>query len=394
MSQAVKYDIIVISDLHWGVKDEDMMTEQYTFILDFIENYPVDLIVIAGDYFDFKLNLDSDRTVRALDWFDELFHVAQDNNVKKIRMLRGTLSHDAYQMNAFKRYEEDDEFFRIYETCTSEETLPGLRCVYCPDEIMNTKDYIFTYMDQLFSNNQVGFFHGSFDVVLQEDYDLNRLLKKDDDMTVINSITFPFSLFKKIVDYVWVGGHWHDGESYDNVYYSGSVTRWRHNEDNPKGFGFLRVDLESQSYFYTKIENTIAPKYLTYELHSDDLNDSSDNIVHHLIDEIETQINFFIKNDEIYDIRVMIYETEKTVSSDTAIHLLREHFASVPHVSVRVKSKAKQKKKDKTENTVDLSFARNESIDLSKRIQEFILKTKGEEIPLEYIEQKINKYKK
>ena len=119
---------MTIADLHWGVMDEEEMAIQYEFILDFIEKYPLDLVVIAGDYFDLKLYLNSKRAIKALDWFDTLYNLCIRKNIR-LRMFRGTISHDADQMDVFKKYETSDGAFKVFTTCTSELTLPELQCV-------------------------------------------------------------------------------------------------------------------------------------------------------------------------------------------------------------------------------------------------------------------------
>lgn len=389
----MKYNGVVISDLHWGVMQEDEMWDQYEFIFYFLEEFPVDYIVIAGDYFDFKLYLDSKRTVRALEWFDRLYHFAKKENIKKIRMIRGTISHDADQMNVFRKYEGEDGFFRIYETCTSEEILPGLRCVFCPDEIMNTGEYILTYMNELFADNKIGFFHGSFDVVLQQDIDLIQSIINVTD-PVIGSITFPYILFQKLVEYAWIGGHWHNGEKYENVIYTGSATRWKHNEYNSKGFGLISVDMDDHQYFYCKIENPNAPEYLTYEVHPEDGFDES--VIRDLIEQIDKKRQSLSKENIKCIIRILVFETKKSSVNDNIVRLLKEHYSNVKEVSVNVKARTKKRKKEEasSENKLDYTFLINEQESFAKRLQEFIKLRTNEEIPLEYIERYIAKFMK
>ena len=37
-----------------------------------------------------------------------------------------------------------------------------------------------------------------------------------------------------------IAGHWHDGKQYDDLYYVGSPTRYKFNEDEKKGIGIWR----------------------------------------------------------------------------------------------------------------------------------------------------------
>ena len=391
------YDIMVIADLHWGVMDDVKMKTEYEFILDFLSKRPVDMIVIAGDYFDMKLYLNSTRTIEALNWFDRLFKLAKDQGVKCIRMFRGTLSHDADQMNVFLKYEESDGFFRLFGKCYVEESLPGLKCIYCPDEIIQTKDYLLRYSDQLLGGNDVGFFHGSFDVVLKMDYDISKLMvEEDNSMSVITSITFPINFFQKIIKYAWVGGHWHDGKQYENVYYSGSPTRWAHNEDEPKGLSFIRINTDEDSYFYKKILNPLSPVYDTYEVHPSDIEESLEETIDELVNHIKNDIEVYEANEIEYHIRIVVYEPEKTVATQNAIRVLKDAYASNPNVVIRVKSKAKKKEKLKAtvEDTNDYSFIRNKSLSLAEQIYKYIKLKSGEEVPLDYIEKMVAKFNK
>lgn len=400
----MKYNILTISDLHWGVMEEDKMYEQYQYILDFIDLVysrvdrgnlqKIDLIVIAGDYFDSQLNLNSRRAIKALDWFDELYSKAVSRGIP-IRMIRGTLSHDADQMDVFRKY---DLNFKLFTKCTSEETLPGLRCVYCPDEVMDTRTYLLEYMDELLAENAVGFFHGSFDTVIKQDIDVTQLLTEEPEeiMKLITSITFPMNYFQRVVKYCWVGGHWHDGNTYDNVYYTGSPTRWIHGENEPKGFGFLSIDTDAERYYYRKILNPIAPQFNTFEWHPEDIDD--EDMVRDaslLVDLIDARVkDYEIRNVE-YNIRIMIYdEDNRRPCTNTCINTFKDHYLKNKRVVIRIKSRDKGKKKKQQvieETAKDYSFIHDKNVSVADQIREFIKVKMGVDIPIEYIEDKIKK---
>ena len=394
------YKVLVIADLHWGVMDDIKMYDQYQYILDYIRSNPLDMIVIAGDYFELKLYLNSRRAIRALEWFDELYKLAKENGVQKIRMIRGTLSHDADQMDVFKKYSGDDLFFRVIENCMTEESLPGLQCLYCPDEIMTTKNYVLKYIDALLSKNDVAFFHGSFDVVLRQDINVEELMKQedeDDEMNVITSITFPMNYFQQIIKYCCVGGHWHDGNEYENIYYVGSPTRWIHGEDNPKGIAILTIDTEKEEYEYEKILNPRCPQFITHEIRPDNIEDVDQYMssIENLIREIKADISALEDIHIEYNIRIVVYETEKTIVSQNVIRVLKDAFVDTDNVVIRIKSKdKKKKKKDEAieEEKKDYSFIKNKSLSVAKQIYEFIKIKNGEEVPLDYIEKMVDKF--
>ena len=67
----MKYNIMAISDLHWGIVDPQEQLKSLEFIFEFIdqsskENNGIDLLVIAGDYFDSKLPLNSQEAIIAI----------------------------------------------------------------------------------------------------------------------------------------------------------------------------------------------------------------------------------------------------------------------------------------------------------------------------------------
>lgn len=396
----MRYNIMTIADLHWGVMDEEEMWNQFEFILEFIRKMDVDLIVIAGDYFDLKLYLNSKRAIKALEWFDTLFKLAKARGVQKIRMFRGTISHDADQMEVFRKYQEEDGFFKVYESCTAEETLPELQCIYCPDELMNTKTYLMTYTNELLSGNHIGFFHGSFDVVLRKDIDVSEMLydtTSESVKEVITSITFPMNFFQKIIKYCWVGGHWHDGNQYENIYYVGSPTQWIHGEDAPKGFGFIAVDTGKDTYLYRKILNPIAPAYDSYEVHPDELDEEVFvGEMEYLINKIDTNIKQYISAGIRYNIRIVVYEPEKNVQSQNTIKTLKDKYVDNHNVVIRVKSKDKSKKRKAAEQSIenkkDFSFIKDKNMPVAKQIYEFIKLKTGDEVPLDYIEKMVQKF--
>ena len=62
-------DVIVIGDFHWDALDAVEQYMETRWVLDFIEKVPhLDLVVIAGDYFDTKILLNSRSSIYANRW--------------------------------------------------------------------------------------------------------------------------------------------------------------------------------------------------------------------------------------------------------------------------------------------------------------------------------------
>ena len=67
----------------------------------------------------------------------------------KIRIVRGTKSHDEDQLDVFNGFETVDNHFRIIRELTVEETLDEMNIMYGPDENIQTSEYESKYVDVL-----------------------------------------------------------------------------------------------------------------------------------------------------------------------------------------------------------------------------------------------------
>ena len=393
----MKYNIITISDIHWGVIDPKEQLKALEFIFKFFEysvphGISIDMIVIAGDYFDSKLPLNSREAIYAVQWFHKLHNLALEYNVKRIRMFQGTLEHDNDQLDVFKPLEqEDSDFFKIFTHTTSEETLPGLKCIYCPDETLQTSDYEFTYLNEMLSLHNIGFFHGSFDVVYGE------LLDAKPELMNRKNVIYRYDLWDKIIDGPLISGHWHDGKVYDNLYYCGSPFRYKFNEDEPKGFIFTEYDTETKEYLCKKIINPLSPEYITYEIYSNMCTSQEDYTSH--LSNIDSILHSFEERSYLNNkLRIKFYVVDEKVENDTFITGLRHKFINTKNVKIELKNKLKEKikkevaKKNKERNAT-YEFIYHEEKNPSEIIQEFIHTNNPDvNVPLEYIQSKMQKY--
>ena len=395
----MKYNIITISDIHWGAINPKEQLKSLEFLFNFFEysvlhGISIDMIVIAGDYFDSKLPLNSRDAIYAVEWFHKLYNLALDYNVQRIRMFQGTMEHDNDQLDVFNPLMKDDsEFFRIFKNTTSEETLPGLKCIYCPDETMQTNEYEYKYTNELLSIHDIGFFHGSFDVVYGE------LLDAKPELMNRKNVIYRYDLWDKLIHGPLISGHWHDGKIYDNLYYCGSPFCYKFNEDEPKGFIFTEYDTDTKEYVCKKIINPLSPSYITYEIYSNMCNSQQDYTSHLFnIDEI---ISSFEESSYLNNkLRIQFYVVDDKVENDTFITGLRHKFINVKNVKINIKNKLKEKikkevsQKNKERNTT-YKFIYNEEKEPSEIIQEFIRTNNPDvTIPLDYIQGKIHKYMK
>lgn len=383
----MKYDIAVIADIHWDALDPKKQYHELQFFNAFIERVDkLDLLVIAGDVFDTKILLNSRTSLKCLQWMSELVEICKKRNCK-IRIIKGTNSHDNNQLDAFNGYDDGTDFFHIFRECTAEETLPGMQCLYCPDEVMTQKEWEDKYVNLLYGHiYDAIFFHGSFDIVLPE------IVNQESEFIGAKGIAFKYSHFREI-GRVMVGGHWHDGSSSEgeHMYYTRSYNRWSYGEMNPKGFVYLDYDTEDKSYCLQRVINPYADRYITYTVDTksmQSIDDYSD-----LVATIHEQLK-----DPKNHVRIRIRVTDTKIVNQNAIDMLRRTFIDQNRrVKIQLKNEMKEeiRKRDqeRTERIRDrFDFVRDKNNSTPRIIQRFIHETKNVDIPLSEIERFVNKY--
>ena len=394
----MKYNILSIPDIHWGAIDPDEQIKSLEYIPEIIKtfsknNTPINLVVIAGDYFDSKLPLNSREAIYAIKWLHSLVQLCYELGVSKFRMFQGTLDHDNDQLDVFtslkKQYNGD--YFDIFMKTTIEETLDGMKCIYCPDETIETSEYEDIYLNEIIQVKDIGFFHGSFDVVYGE------LLATKPELLQRKNIIFRYSLWDKTILGPMISGHWHDGKQYDDLYYTGSPFRYKFNEDEPKGISFIQYDTEEKSYYYKKITNPLCASYITYDIYTNLVDDKS--VYAKIVDDICKKLESFKETEYLnHKLRIVVHVVDDKPDNDVIISSLRQNFINEKNVKIVIKNKLKDKikkeemKRNKErQKTYDFVYDKNKEI--SEIIHDFILKSNKEmDIPLEFIENKIKSY--
>ena len=381
----MKYNILAIADIHWGAMDSDEMYNNLQYFLDFIRmKGDIDLVVICGDYFDYRLTLNSKAALKALRWFDELYNTCKDNGVKKLRAIKGTKEHDNDQWEAIHP-RETGEFFKKFYICTSEETLPDLHCIYCPDETVNLKDYEELYLKEMMSRHDIGFFHGNFDTQLPKMV-IDQNLEAN-----IPSIIYFKDHWSKVIDGPLVSGHWHVFTDLDPLIYIGSYDRWAFGEEEDKGFLYIQYDTNSHSYYWKHIENPFARKYNTIII-DNTLCVTPDDFAN-----LTQDIQDLKKSDPEMKIRVVYQITSENDESLVNFNEFRNLISSIKNVKVDVKDFVKKRNKEKQKEKVAISSGKysyilDHPLEIKSNIHEYLLREKNIDIPLETIDSIIGKY--
>lgn len=381
----MRYNIVSIADIHWGAMDPDEMYNNLQYFLDFIKmRGDIDMVVICGDYFDYRLTLNSKAALKALRWFDELYNTCINSGVKRLRMIRGTKEHDNDQLEAIHP-RETGEFFKKFYVTTTEETLPGLNCIYCPDETLNLHEYEKLYMDQMMSIHDIGFFHGNFDIKLPK-LVINQNLESE-----IPSIIYFKDYWSKFINGPMIAGHWHIFTDSDPLIYIGSYDRWIFGEEEDKGFLFTQYNTEDHSYYWKHIVNPFAKKYESIII-DNSLCISPDDFANLHNDIIDLK-----KFDPEMKIRVVYQITIDNEESLVNFNEFKNVISSMKNIKIDVKDFVKKRNKEKQKERVAISSGRysyilNNPYDIKQNIHEFLLRERNIDIPVEIIDSIIGKY--
>lgn len=381
----MKYNILAIADIHWGAMDPDEMYDNLQYFLDFIRmKGDIDLVVICGDYFDYRLTLNSKAALKSLRWFDELYNTCKENGVKRLRAIKGTREHDNDQWEAIHP-KETGEFFKKFYTCTSEETLPGLKCIYCPDETINLKEYEELYLKEMMTRHDIGFFHGNFDTQLP------KMIIDQNLEANIPSIIYFKDHWSKVIDGPLVSGHWHAFTDLDPLIYIGSYDRWAFGEEDDKGFLFIQYDTNDHSYYWKHIENPFARKYNTIIV-DNTLCVTPDDFAN-----LTQDIQELKKSDPEMKIRVIYQITVENDEASVNFSEFRNIVSSMRNVKVDVKDFVKKRNKEKQKERVAISSGRysyilDHPLEIKLNIHEYLLREKNIDLPLETIDAIIGKY--
>lgn len=362
------FNMLVIADLHWGAMDAKIQSSQYEFIFDIIREMRdrIDMLVIAGDYWDSRMFLNSASTINGINWMHKLIDTCKENGVSKFRIIRGTLEHDNDQLETFRYLEEDDEFFRIFVTNTVEE-IDGIRIMYCPDENMTHEVYIEKYVDNFIKFPDIGIFHGNLDDVMPSI--AVESAKKS------NTLVFENRFYHELISGPMIAGHWHIGQRIERWIYVGTPDCWKFGEDDEKGVMFISYDPDDKSFFYRKILNPNSIIYYEYVLDTSFYSGIDD--VRSVISFIQDKKKYYEKNDRKYRIAVIIEIRDDKSENEQIISCMKAYADSTKFVKIVTKNKMQLKrKKEEQKRTNELnekySFVKDDKLSRSEKIRRCI----------------------
>lgn len=252
--------IAEFSDVHCGhniTKTEHILKGLRNAFPDTTETSKLNVIFIAGDFFDRQLSLPDKDVFLIRLWIAQFLRMCKRHDII-VRVLEGTPSHDWKQSNLFVHENELAEIHADVKhvTSLSIEYIEryDINVLYIPDEWRATCEETWCEVKELLYKENLSMvdytvMHGAFHHQMPPNLH-NRLQ--------LHSAENYLSITKH---YIFVG-HIHLQSVYERILSAGSFDRVGHGEEKPKGH-FRVVVRKDGNDEVTFIENKLAKKYIT-----------------------------------------------------------------------------------------------------------------------------------
>ena len=265
-----RYTLLNLSDIHIGAISSEQLGEEFNnFLFPMIREKRPNAVFVNGDIFHFNLKLDSDHSILAHSFFSSLCNLCKSLDIK-LRIIKGTLSHDYCQLNNFKAMEVEYGNLKIISSCEVEELFEDFHVLFMPEEYPTDYDnfykdfFVFTDTEtkeefDVSYNMIVG--HGEIDVAAS--WSKGNKGEKHYGGTPVHKYKF---LEEHCAGPI-VFGHIHKPFRHKKLIYPGSFSRFCHGEEDPKQMVLVSIDSVTSEFNIEPIENTLCSLYKTYNIY-------------------------------------------------------------------------------------------------------------------------------
>jgi DNA repair exonuclease SbcCD nuclease subunit len=371
--------VAFIADIHFrALPSESLFMQLKERFLKVVKKYPVDMIVFGGDLFHNIITMNYSTSHVVLMFMESIIELAKSKNIKYIRIIQGTISHDNNQLHNFHMFEDKPEVdFRIIMNVQEEELAEGIKILYVPEEYMTSpKEYYAKYLDGVNKKYDFIFGHGmvrevAFVAKSQESENTMSKAPIFESKQLINACRGPVFF-----------GHIHIRTTIrDHLYYPGSFSRWRFGEEDPKGWYLCLYEPNTGKYLNKFIENDLASEYITVSV------ELTETFAKHP-ELIESTLKHIVAD----HIRLRLEVGD--VDSSFAIKYLTDTYGKGSSVKIDIKNKEKEMAEEHENEIMEqlkdkYGFVFDESLTLAEVIQKFIKAKKDKDTPIEVIEDEL-----
>ena len=375
------FNVAVIADIHFGaIRPEQLYTELKESFLNFIKDKYLDMIVIAGDFFNSIISLNSQSALKAFKFMRELVEICEKNEIKYVRIIEGTLSHDNLQILNFQNYESNKKIdFKVITTVREESLSNGLNILYLPEEYMEDpisyyKDYICKpskYYDFIFG-------HGMFKET--------SFVKDDSESMISKAPIWDSKFLSSICRGPIFFGHIHTSQIIrKHIYYTGSFSRWVYGQEEDKGFYIFTYHMETGKYLTEFIVNKLARKFDTTKVFLEKALETQ------TVDELIKRLKLF-KVDNLR-IQVLVEALQKDYS--LPISIMKEYFTGKPGYKFELidlieKAQHQQMEEKINKLSSDYEFLFDDNLPVQTKIHKFIKRKYEKDVSEEKIMNLLN----
>lgn len=371
-----------ISDIHFGaLQGKELFFQLKEGFLNDLEKLPIlDGIFIAGDLTHFDISANSSH-FKFLGLFLEcLISLAKRKNVKFIRLIKGTRSHDHDQLENIKPILLDKGIdVKVINEVTEEVMENGLKILYIPEEYVT--DTSATY-DMYLEKEQY------YDFVVGHGLVPETCFNAKKQESAVTMSKAPIIDSKKL-EYCCKGpvlyGHIHTACIIrDKLYYSGSYSRWCYGEEEDKGFNLVYYTPDTGNFKVEFKKNSLAHRYNTMII---DFSKRTGDMMEE-IDSINNIVTGFI-NDHTH-IRTIFVIPDDYEKPDLLSNYLTELFSNKKNVNVIVKNNSKIKATQEMDKKIELIMSKydvifSNNVEFEEKVRHFINTKYGKEISVEKI---------
>lgn len=288
------FKILNLGDLHFGNRylgTESFINKIEKFIVPHLQS-GIDILFIPGDFVDrlFTMNHHISRLLSRV--MTRFISLAIEHKFL-IRVVRGTYTHDHDQNEHWientLKLTDDPNIVKVFNSVAYEEVL-GLHVVYIPDSVPKNTVTTIRKMMKDRSIDKLDFIvgHGYLEHVLPPG-------------KPIHETVFNVDVLSKLSNCI-VFGHIHTFSIYKNSLYTGSFDRFRHGEEEDKGFVIIYYSQSDTFLRYEFIKNEDSIPFVTYDFTSFN---SQKDVVDKFTDIVQS---ISLQNNDLAYIRIVIHD--------------------------------------------------------------------------------------
>lgn len=234
----MKIKYLTVSDIHLGNR---LVPTEYTITnlkreLFADDKKDLDILFIAGDLFDMRLDFDSPEVHCIIVFLTQLLLFCSENKIK-LRVLEGTPSHDWRQSQVITKLNstlKEPCDLKYYPILIIEHMVDlGIYILYVPDEWTNKEEELIKDINLQLKEHSIK----QVDIAMMHGHFKYQSIHMPD-----SSIKFDEAYFLNLVKHYINIGHIHIHTHYERIIAQGSFERLAHSQEESKGYTIAQID--------------------------------------------------------------------------------------------------------------------------------------------------------